>query len=56
MLCYFQVYSKVIQFHINKSIFHNLSYYKLLQDNEFSSLCYTVVHYCLSALYVAVYI
>ena len=34
----FQVYSKVIQLHIY--IFKILFHYRLLQDNEYSSLCY----------------
>ena len=31
-----------------------LFHYDLLQDIEYSSLCYTVGHYCLSILYIIV--
>ena len=37
-------------------LFHVLFYYGLLQNIEYSSLCYTVEPYCLSLLYIIVYI
>ena len=46
----FQVYSKVIKLYINIHIyflFQILFHYKLLQDTEYSSLCYTIGPYCL---------
>ena len=43
-----QVYSKVIQLH---TFFQILFYYRLLQDIEYSSLCYIVGLNCLSILY-----
>ena len=54
----FLIYSKVIQIYtyicvyiyiLSQILFH----YKLLQDNEYSSLCYTVGP-CLSILYTVV--
>ena len=48
--CYFQVYSKVIQLYIY--FFPILFPYRLLQDIEYSSLCYTVNSCCLSNLYI----
>ena len=59
MLCYFQVYSKVIQLHIHIYLFfQSLFLYRLLQNIEYSSLCYTVtallvmyfIHSCMSML------
>ena len=50
MLCEFQVYSTVLQLNISilsRVLFH----YRLLQDIEYSSLCYTVGLNCLSVLY-----
>ena len=41
------VYSKVIQLYIHV---HTLFHYGLLQDIEYSSLCYTVGPCCLSTL------
>ena len=35
-------------------LFHILFHYDLLQDIEYSSLCYTVGHCCLSVLYILV--
>ena len=49
--CCILVYSKVIQLHI---IF--LVHYGLSQDIKYSSLCYTVGLYCLSILYLPVFI
>ena len=46
MLCYLLVYRKVV--YIFFSIFH----YGLLQDIEYSSLCYVVEPYCLSIPYI----
>ena len=40
MLYSFQVYSKVIQLHVY--FFQILFYYRLLQDIEYSFLCYLV--------------
>ena len=48
MLCQFQVHSKVIQLYSHH--FYILFYYRLLQDTEYSSLCYIVGACCLSAL------
>ena len=55
-MCQFLSYSKVIQLHIYIYIyiyilFHILFNYGLLQDIEYSSLCYTVGPCCLSILY-----
>ena len=59
----FQVYSKVIQLCICiythtyiyiLFLFQILFHYRLLQDIEYSSLCYTVGPCCLSILYVVV--
>ena len=63
----FQVYRKVIQIYIYIHIyvykcvylyilFQSLFHYRLLQDTEYSSLCYTVGPCCLSILYIVVYI
>ena len=39
----FQVYSKVIQLYMyTYIIFENIFHYRLLQDIDYSSLCYTV--------------
>ena len=55
MLCYFLVYSKVIQLYIHiRILLHTLFHYDLLQDIEYSSLCYTVGPCCLSILYIVV--
>ena len=65
MLCYFQVYSKVIQLYIYMCIYVYMHVYiyilfqivfhnRLLQDIEYSSLCYTVGLCCLSILYIVV--
>ena len=55
MLCVFQVYSKVIQLYIYIYIyFQILFHYRLLQDIEYSSLCYTVGPCCLPILYILV--
>ena len=46
------LYNKVVQFYIYTCIiFHSLFYDSLLQDFEYSSLCYTVGPCCLSILY-----
>ena len=59
MLCWFLLYSKVIQLYINKYkyiyiLFYILFHYGLSQDIEYSSLCYTVGPCCLSFLYIIV--
>ena len=56
MLCWFQVYSKVIQLSIYVYLFFSkfFSHYRLLQDIEYSSLSYPVGPYCLSILYIVV--
>ena len=46
----FQVYSKVIQLHIY--IFSDSFHFRLLQDIEYSSVCYTVGLCCLSISYI----
>ena len=51
MLCSFQVYSKVI--HIEYILFKILFPYRLLQNIEYSSLCYTVDSCWLSILNIA---
>ena len=51
----FQVYSKVIVSHIY-ILFQILFHYKLLQDIEYSSLCYTVGSCCLSILFYFIYL
>ena len=58
MLCYFQVYNKVIQFYIyiKLYIFQILFHFNLLQVIEYSSLCYWLGLCCLSILYIVVYI
>ena len=53
MLCYFQGYSKVIQLYVHV-LFCVLFHYRLLQGNEYSSMCYTVGPCCLPVLYIAV--
>ena len=61
----FQVYSKVTQLCMYTCVciyicmyvyilFHILFRYRLLQDIEYSSLCYTVDPCCLSILYIVV--
>ena len=53
----FQVSSKVIQLYIYVYmyiLFQILFQYRLLQDTEYSSLCYTTGPYCLSISYVVV--
>ena len=59
----FQVYSTVIQLFIYISryiyiyiLFHILFHYRLLQNIEYISLCYTVGPCCLCILYSSVYI
>ena len=53
----FQVYSKVIQLYIQLYmiyiliLFQILFHYRLLQDIEYSSLCYTVGPCCLFYIY-----
>ena len=47
----FQVYCKVIQLYI---LFQILFYHRLLQDIEYSPLCYTVGPFCLPILYTLV--
>ena len=54
-MCEFLLYSKVIQLCLY-IIFHIRFRCSLLQDIEYSSLCYTVRPYCLSILYITVYI
>ena len=54
MSCYFQVYSNVIRLYT--CILQILFPYRLLQNVEYSSLCYTLGSYWLSILYVIVYI
>ena len=56
MLCQFQVYSRVIQLYIYMYIFffQILFPYRLLQNIEYSSLCYTVGPCWLSILYIVV--
>ena len=49
MLCYFQVYSKVIRIYIYTHIhvyilFQILLQYRLSQDIEYSPLCYRIPH------------
>ena len=47
------LHSKVIQLYLHIYIlFHILFHYGLLQDIEYSSLCYTVGPCCLSILYI----
>ena len=57
----FQVYNKVTQLYVCVYVcmyiyilFQILFHYSLLQDIEYSSLCYTVGPYCLSILYIVV--
>ena len=52
MLCYFLLYSKVIQdiYMLEEILFH----YSLLQEIEYSFLCYTVGLCCVSILYIRV--
>ena len=47
----FQVYSKVIQLNTHIYPFSDFFHYRLLQDIEYSSLCYTVGLCCVSILY-----
>ena len=55
MLCSLQVYNKVIQLYIYVYIlFRTLFHYRLLQDIEYSSLCYAVSPCWLSILYILV--
>ena len=59
MLCYFQMYIKVIQLysmHISMYIFffYILFHYRLLQDTEYSSPCCTVGSCWLCILYIVV--
>ena len=57
MLCYFLVYSKVIQPIYRLSFFFQiLLHYNLLQGIEYSSLCYMVGPCCLSTLFIGVYV
>ena len=37
-------------------LFQILLHYRLLQDTEYSSLCYTIGPFCLSILYIIVFI
>ena len=46
-LCYSQLYSRVVQLHIN-ILFHSIFHYGISQDIKYSSLCYTVGPFCLS--------
>ena len=46
-LCYYQLYSKVVQLYIN-IFFHSIFHYGLSQDIKYSSLCYTVGPCCYS--------
>ena len=67
MLCWPQVYTKVIKLYIIHIyiythtyahiyvLFQILFHYTLLQDVEYSSLCYTVSPCSLSVLYIAVH-
>ena len=50
----FKVYRKVIQLYIYMYIFQIIFHYRLLQNIEHSSLCYTVGPCCLCILYIAV--
>ena len=51
----FQVYSKVIQLHTHTHVLFQILFdYRLLQDTEYSSLCYTVGPCSLSILYIVV--
>lgn len=50
----FQVYSKVIQLNTHIYPFSDCFHYRLLQDIEYSSLCYTVGPCCVSILYMVV--
>jgi len=56
----FQVYSKVIKLYIYMCvyiyiyIFQIVFHYRLLQDIDYSSLCYTVNAYCFSILCIVV--
>ena len=53
----FPVHSKVIQVYIyTYIIFEVILHYKLLQDIDYSSLCYTIGPCCFSTLYIVVYI
>ena len=55
MLRSFQVYSKMIQLYISiYIIFQILFHHRLLQDIEYSSLCYTVGPCSLPTLYIVV--
>ena len=53
-VCSFLLYSRVIQLCIY--IFFFFFHYGLSQDIEYSSVCYTVGPYCLSIVYIIVYI
>ena len=53
MLCCFQVYSKVIKLYLY-IFFQTFFPYKLLQNVEYSSLCYTIGPCWLSILYIVV--
>ena len=48
------MYRKVIQLHIYKNIFQIIFHYSLVQDVEYSSLCYEINPHCLSILYIVV--
>ena len=50
----FQLHSKVIRIYM--FLFHIRFHYRLLQDVEYSFLCYTVGPCCLSILYIVMYI
>ena len=51
-----ELYSKVIQIYLFIYIFQILFHYSLLQDVEYSSLCYTVGPCCLPILYIVVFL
>ena len=51
MSCWRQMYSKLIQLYIQALYLYIYFSFWLLQDIEYSSLCYTVGPCCLSGLY-----
>ena len=50
----FHMYGKVIQFAHTYILFQIFFHYRLLQDIEYSSLCYRVGPFCVSVLYIEV--
>ena len=57
MFCESLLYSKVTQLYTYRhSFFYILFHYGLSQDIEYSSLYYTIGPYCLTILYIIVYI